>query len=50
MVDDLTEATARELVEGQQQGAFSAREVLAAHLERIDRHNPVVNAIVTLDR
>lgn len=50
MVDDLTEATARELVAGQQRGTFSAREVLAAHLERIDRDNPVVNAIVTLDR
>jgi amidase len=50
VLDDLTDATARELVEGQQQGAFSAREVLAAHLERIDRDNPAVNAIVTLDR
>ncbi|GAA3645618.1 amidase [Nocardioides ginsengisoli] len=50
MVDHLTEATARELVAGQQRGDFSAREVLAAHLDRIDRDNPTVNAIVTLDR
>lgn len=50
MVDNLTEATARELVRGQQAGEFSAREVLAAHLERIDRVNSLVNAVVTLDR
>ncbi|WP_408895726.1 amidase family protein [Nocardioides sp. R1-1] len=50
MVDDLTRARARELVEGQQRGDFSAREVLAAHLDRIDRVNPVVNALVTIDR
>ncbi|WP_255424979.1 amidase [Nostocoides sp. HKS02] len=50
MVDSLTEATARDLVRGQQCGEFSAREVLAAHLERIDDVNPIVNAVVTLDR
>ncbi|MFF4828602.1 amidase [Streptomyces sp. NPDC001312] len=30
-------------------GELSAREVVQAHLDRIERHNPAVNAIVTLD-
>src|SRR3712207_4970855 len=28
---------------------ISARELLEAHLDRIERHNPAVNAVVTLD-
>src|SRR5829696_4106655 len=40
--------TARELVRRIQNREVSAVEVLQAHLEQIDRVNPVVNAIVTL--
>ena len=42
--------TATELAAGIRSREFSAREVLEAHLERIDAVNPRVNAIVTLDR
>ena len=41
--------TATELAAGLRAREFSAREVLEAHLERIDAVNPRVNAIVTLD-
>jgi amidase len=41
--------TATELAAGLRSREFSAREVLEAHLERIDAVNPRVNAIVTLD-
>src|SRR3954449_10730198 len=40
--------TATELAAGIREGAFSAREVMEAHLERIAAVNPRVNAIVTL--
>jgi amidase len=40
--------TATELAAGIRDGAFSAREVMEAHLERIAAVNPRVNAIVTL--
>src|SRR3954469_21594911 len=40
--------TATELAAGIRDGAFSAREVMEAHLERIAEVNPRVNAIVTL--
>src|SRR5215218_8517396 len=40
--------TARELVRRIQNREVSAVEVLQAHLEQIDRVNPIVNAIVTL--
>jgi amidase len=30
-------------------GQLSSREVLAAHLQQIERYNPVLNAVVTLD-
>ncbi|HET7034484.1 MAG TPA: amidase family protein, partial [Thermomicrobiaceae bacterium] len=46
-MDDLCFMTARELVAGMRAGAFSAREVMAAHLAQIARVNPVVNAIVS---
>ncbi|MGK5550836.1 amidase [Actinomadura kijaniata] len=40
--------SARELVRLLRTGQVSAREVLSAHLERIERTNPRVNAVVTL--
>lgn len=45
----LTELTARGLVAALSAREVAAREVLAAHLERIERHNPTVNAVVTFD-
>ena len=39
---------ATELARRLRNGEVSAREVVAAHLERIEKANPVVNAIVTL--
>ena len=44
MIDAL--ASARDLLAGLQGGAFSAAELLQVHLERIDRFNPRLNAIV----
>jgi amidase len=46
-MDELCDRTATELVAAMAARELSAREVLDAHLERIDRWNPVVNAIVT---
>lgn len=46
---DLTDLTAVELVELMRSGDASVREVLDAHLARIDEVNPGVNAIVALD-
>jgi amidase len=46
--DELNFMTARDLVRRIQNREVSAVEVLLAHLEQIDRVNPVVNAIVTL--
>src|SRR5262245_43510355 len=49
---DMTELTyrdARSLVNGLRRREFSARELLDEHLDRIERVNPSVNAIVTLD-
>lgn len=48
-MDDLVFATAVGLAEGIRRRRFSALEVLDAHLTHIARHNPVLNAIVTLD-
>ena len=45
---DLTELTALELLSRLRRADVSAREVLAAHLARIEEVNPAVNAIVTL--
>jgi amidase len=47
---DICFMTAIELAGRLRRKDLSAREVLAAHLERIDRVNPRVNAIVTLER
>jgi len=46
-MEELCDRTARELVRAMKAREVSAREVLQAHLARIDRWNPVVNAIVT---
>ncbi|MDX2937582.1 amidase [Streptomyces ipomoeae] len=46
--DDLCFRTAYELATALARREVSAREVVTAHLERIERVNPTVNAIVTL--
>src|SRR6185503_17407248 len=46
--DELCDLTATELAAQIRRKQVSAREVLAAHLARIDRLNPKINAIVTL--
>src|SRR5207237_4711302 len=46
--DDITAMSATELAARIRRKDLSAREVLDAHLTRIDRVNPRVNAIVTL--
>lgn len=48
MATDLTELSAAELARMVRAGTVSAREVVAAHFERIDAVNPDLNAIVTL--
>ena len=45
---DLCDLTARELAAHLREKRVSAREVMTAHLTRIDQVNPAVNAIVTL--
>ena len=45
---DLCNLTARELVAHLREKRVSAREVMTAHLARIEQVNPAVNAIVTL--
>jgi amidase len=47
--DDLCSRPAIELAAMVRAREISARELLDAHLERIDRVNPAVNAVVTLD-
>ncbi|TNC20084.1 amidase [Amycolatopsis alkalitolerans] len=48
MTDDICWLTATELARGLRERELSAREVVAAHLDQIERVNPAVNAIVTL--
>src|SRR5437879_730161 len=45
----LTYLSAGELARLIRERHVSAVEVLDAHLERIERHNPALNAIITLD-
>ena len=45
---DPTELTAAALSEAIHLRTLSCREVMAAHLDRIDEHNPAVNAVVSL--
>lgn len=49
-VNNLLFATAQELAEGIRRRRISSTEVVEAHLAQIDRYNPALNAIVTLDR
>ncbi|QBI55410.1 amidase [Streptomonospora litoralis] len=46
--DDITRRPARELARMLREREVSAREVVGAHLERIEAVNPAVNAVVTL--
>src|SRR5689334_25051395 len=46
---DPTKLTARGLAEQIRTGRVSAVEALEAHLTRIDRYNPELNAVVSLD-
>jgi len=48
-MSDICALTAVEMARLIRAKTLSAREVVAAHLQRIDRVNPTVNAIVTLD-
>ena len=49
MSDTLTRLSAVELAALMRSKEVSAREVLEAHMRQVDRINPIVNAIVTLD-
>jgi len=49
VANDVCELSATELLLRIRSKEVSAREVVAAHLERIERVNPQLNAIVTLD-
>ncbi|MBA3295065.1 MAG: amidase [Geodermatophilaceae bacterium] len=49
MSDELVFRTARELAAAIRTREVSAREVMQAHLDQIERFNPTVNAIVNLD-
>ncbi len=48
MSDDLHERSATDLSAMLRARQVSAREVVTAHLERIETYNPLVNAVVTL--
>ena len=48
MSQDICFLDATELAQRIRTRAVSPVEVLRAHLERIERHNPALNAIVTL--
>ena len=50
MNDDISSLSASALSGLIRQGDVSAREALAAHFDQLDRVNPRINAIVTLDR
>ena len=49
MTEPLSSLSARQLAAGLRGREFSAREVLADHLAQIERLNPMVNAVVSLD-
>ncbi|MFB9323372.1 amidase [Cryptosporangium minutisporangium] len=48
-MDELCALDATDLAQRLRRREVSARDVVAAHLDRIDRVNPAINAIVTLD-
>ncbi len=45
-VEDLTRLSATQLARSIRTGKFSARQVVEAHIERIEKVNPVINAVV----
>ncbi|WP_067245671.1 amidase [Microbacterium resistens] len=47
--DEIVRLSAREQARRIRVGAVSVREIVEAHLDRIDRVNPAVNALVTVD-
>jgi len=49
MSDDIQDLSLRALAEGIRTRAISAREALQSQLARIDRVNPLINAVITLD-
>ncbi len=49
MIGELVFGSARELAAAIRAGKLTAREVMTAHLDQIERLNPAVNAIVSLD-
>jgi amidase len=48
-VDDLAFSTATELLDGLSRGSLTGVELLEHSLQRVERHNPALNAVVTLD-
>ncbi|MBV8564123.1 MAG: amidase [Methylobacteriaceae bacterium] len=48
--NDLADMTAAQLTDGFQDGKFTPREALEAALERHDRVNPRINAVIFVDR
>jgi amidase len=48
-MSDLVFSTVHELAAAIREGKVSAEEAVDAHLKHIDRHNPALNAIVTLN-
>jgi amidase len=48
-VPDIPFASATELLAALDRGDLSSRELLEHYLDRIERFNPALNAIVTLD-
>jgi amidase len=49
VVDDLAFSTATELIERLSRETFTGAELLEHYLERVERHNPALNAVVTVD-
>ena len=46
---DLSSATAAQLISALQAGTISSLELTQAYLQRIEKFNPAVNAVVTID-
>jgi len=49
MNSQLTQLTAIQMMAGLRRGDFSARELLAAHLQRIEELEPTLHAFITLE-
>ncbi len=48
-MDDFAFATATELLDRLSRGSLTPAELLERYLQRVERHNPALNAVVTLD-